>query len=183
MNLRLTLMMVTATVVGYTLIYSSNEWLFKGTEFAPGMAWVYLPAGVRLVCTLLFAEAGVIGILIASLLTSSLFEIFPGDPITSIGYCLISALAPYLSYRLTLRGMRLKRSLANLTTTNLVTFVLLYGLANPLLQHVWFALRGIDSYFWQGLVIMSIGDLIGSLIVVYVIKVLLYLFPPPPLPR
>jgi hypothetical protein len=43
-----------------------NEWLFTPFEFARGINWIYLPAGVRLLCTLLFAAAGAIGLLLVS---------------------------------------------------------------------------------------------------------------------
>lgn len=179
-KLRLNLLTVTITVVVYMLVYMTNDWLFKHIEFTQGIAWIYLPAGIRLICTLLFAEAGVLGILLASLLTSSIYALFPGDPVTTIGYSIISALAPYLAYRFTLQEMRLQRSLSNLTTTRLLACVLLYGLANPLLQLLWFVLRGVSYHFWSGLIVMSIGDLTGSLIVVYAIKILLSFVPLPP---
>ncbi|MQR00699.1 MASE1 domain-containing protein [Glaciimonas soli] len=178
-KLRLNLLTITTTVIVYMLVYMTNDWLFKHIEFTQGIAWIYLPAGIRLICTLLFAEAGVFGILLASILTSSIYAIFPGDPVTTIGYSAISALAPYLAYRFTLQEMRLQRSLSNLTTTRLLTCILLYGLANPLLQLVWFVMRGISYHFWSGLVVMSIGDLTGSLIVVYAIKFLLSFVPLP----
>lgn len=176
---RLHLLTVAITVAAYMLVYMTNDWLFKHIEFTQGIAWIYLPAGIRLICTLLFAEAGVFGILIASLLTSSIYAIFPGDPVTTIGYSVISALAPYLAYRFTLQEMRLQPSLGNLTTTRLLACILLYGLTNPLLQLMWFVMRGISYHFWSGLIVMSIGDLTGSLIVVYAIKILLSFFPVP----
>lgn len=179
-NWRLNLLTAVATMVSYVLIYTANEWLFRRTEFTQGIAWIYLPAGIRLICTLLFAEAGAIGILIASLLTANIYRIFPGDHVTAIGYSVISALAPYLAYRFTLQEMHLQRSLVNLTTSRLMACILLYGLTNPLLQHVWFAFRGVAHHFWSGLIVMSIGDLMGSLIVVYAIKILLSFLPLPP---
>ncbi len=50
-----------------------NDQLFRRLEFAPGINWIYLPAGARLLCTLLFAEAGAIGLLIVSWLVSFLY--------------------------------------------------------------------------------------------------------------
>ncbi|PRC94687.1 hypothetical protein [Solimicrobium silvestre] len=173
------LLTVAFVVVAYTLSYMLNDWLFKQIEFTQGVAWVYLPAGLRLICTLLFAEAGVLGILFGSLLTSSMYALFPGDPITTIGYSLISALAPYFAYRYTLQEMRLERSLSNLTTTNLLICILLYGLCNPLLQLAWFIMRGVSSHYLPSLIVMSIGDLTGSLIVVYAFKTLLSFVPLP----
>ncbi|EJL87512.1 hypothetical protein PMI16_02856 [Herbaspirillum sp. CF444] len=178
-RLRLGLATATVTAVCYLLSYMANDWLFKQTEFTQGIAWIYLPAGVRLICTLLFAEAALVGIFVASLLAACLYNLFPADPVTTVGYALISALAPYLAYRFTLEGMDLRRSLTNLTTARLMLCVLIYALSNPLLQLIWFAFRGVSYHFWSGLIVMSIGDLIGSLIVVYAIKTLLSFMPLP----
>lgn len=84
-KLRLNLLTVGSTAIVYMLVYMTNDWLFKHIEFAQGIAWIYLPAGIRLICTLLFAEAGVLGILIGSLLASSVYALFPGDPVTTVG--------------------------------------------------------------------------------------------------
>ena len=58
--------MATATVVLFLSMIALNELLFTRLEFARGINWIYLPAGMRLLCILLFAEAGAIGLLIAS---------------------------------------------------------------------------------------------------------------------
>lgn len=168
-----------ATALCYFLFYALNECLFRRTEFTEGIAWIYLPAGVRLICTLLFAEAGCVGLLVGSLLTATTYRLFPHDPVTVAGYCLISATAPYLAYRLTLSGMELGRNLGNLTTSRLMACILLYALSNPLLQLTWFVMRGVYPDFWSGLIVMSIGDLFGSLLVAYLCKLLLSLLPLP----
>ena len=173
--LRTHLAAVAGTALCYFLFYSINEWLFRRTQFTEGIAWIYLPAGVRLICTLLFAEAGCVGLLVGSLATAATYQLFPHD--------LISAGAPYLAYRLTLSGLDLGRNLSNLNTTRLMACILLYALSNPLLQLIWFVMRGVYPDFWSGLIVMSIGDLSGSLIVVYLCKLLLSLLPRLPLPR
>ncbi|WP_241821455.1 hypothetical protein [Herbaspirillum sp. C7C8] len=181
--LRTHLAAIAGTALCYFLFYSINEWLFRRTQFTEGIAWIYLPAGVRLICTLLFAEAGCVGLLVGSLATAATYQLFPHDLVTAAGYCLISAAAPYLAYRLTLSGLDLGRNLVNLNTTRLMACILLYALSNPLFQLIWFVLRGVYPDFWSGLVVMSIGDLSGSLIVVYLCKLLLSLLPRRPLPR
>ena len=181
--LRTHLAAIAGTALCYFLFYSINEWLFRRTQFTEGIAWIYLPAGVRLICTLLFAEAGCVGLLVGSLATAATYQLFPHDLIAAAGYCLISAGAPYLAYRLTLSGMDLGRNLGNLNTTRLMACVLLSALSNPLFRLYWFGVRGDLPDFWSGLIVMSIGDLSGSLIVVYLCKLLLSMLPRMPLPR
>ena len=61
-HFRLQFMMVLATIVLFLLMLAINEWLFKQAEYLPGINWIYLPAGVRLLSTLLFGGAGAIEI-------------------------------------------------------------------------------------------------------------------------
>lgn len=61
-NTRLQVSMVAVTMVAFLLMLIVNEWLFSRFEFARGINWIYLPAGMRLLCILLFAEAGAVGL-------------------------------------------------------------------------------------------------------------------------
>ena len=51
----------------------------------------------------------------------------------------------------------------------LLVLSLVYAIASPLLHHLWFALRGQDDLL-QGFLVMFVGDLTGTLIVLYAIK-------------
>jgi hypothetical protein len=57
-QIRMQITMVLATIVLFLLMLAINEWLFKYAEFVPGINWIYLPAGVRLLSTLLFGGPG-----------------------------------------------------------------------------------------------------------------------------
>jgi hypothetical protein len=174
-NLRLQSAMVLATIVLFSAMLAINEWLFRRFEFTPGINLVYLPAGMRLLCTLLFAEAGAIGLLIVSWIVS-FFLFFPGQFDRPFWGGILATLAPYLVYR-GARGLYgLDASLANLTPRRLLVLVLAYSIASPLLHHVYFALNGQDDLL-RGFVAMFVGDLSGTLIVIYTIKGLLSLAP------
>lgn len=165
--------MVLATIVLFSAMLAVNEWLFHRFEFAPGINFVYLPAGMRLLCTLLFAEAGAVGLLLVSWAVSfALF--FPGQFQRPFVGGIIAAAAPYLVYRLARGLYGMQASLANLTPVRLLVLVLAYSLASPLLHHLYFAFMGQDRLL-PGFVAMFIGDLTGTLIVIYGIKALLLL--------
>ena len=51
--------MVVFTMVLFVATLALNEWLFSGLEFVKGINWIYLPAGVRLLSTLLFGASGI----------------------------------------------------------------------------------------------------------------------------
>jgi hypothetical protein len=174
-SFRLQLAYVLATMVMFAVLLALNDWLFARLEFVPGINWVYLPAGLRLLCPLLFAEAGVVGLLLVSWIASFAF-LFPGQFERPFWGGLIAAAAPYGVYRAARRAWGLDVSLANLTPRRLLVLCLGCSVASPLLHHVYFALRG-DTGLAHTFVAMFVGDLNGALIVLYGVKALLSLAP------
>ena len=162
------LLLVLATVILFCLAFALNEWLLRPLEYTPGINWIYLPAGMRLLCTLLFGSAGAIGLLIASWLVS--FYLFPDDVLRAAVGGIIATIAPYLVYRIARRVYGLEGSLVNLTPARLLACILAYSFMSPLLHHIWFALRGDSVNLVSGFFAMFIGDLVGTLIVVYAMK-------------
>lgn len=170
---RLQFYSVLATTALYFGAFNLNLLVFSTLEFAPGVNWIFLPAGLRLLSTLLLAEEGAIGILLASLLITH----SPNtqlDGITGIGAACISAGAPYLTYRLALLyGM--PSNLHQLSAATLSALIVIYSAMSALLHQLWFVERGISPSLITGFGAMFIGDLAGTLIVVYAMKMLLAL--------
>ena len=171
-------------VAGTALVFLAtillNELLFTHFEFAPGINMIYLPAGVRLLSVLLFAEAGAIGLLLASW-GICFFYMFPDDPLRSFIGGILSALAPYLAYR-ALLASGVGASLRGMSGQRLFCFALLFSVMSPALHHVWFALTG-GQDLWHGFVAMFTGDLAGTLIVLYGARLALNVFSPGPAAR
>ncbi len=165
--------MAAGTAVLFLGALALNEFLFKRFEFAAGISWIYLPAGVRLLCTLLFAEAGAIGILFASWFIC-FFHFFPDDPLRSFAGGILAALAPWLTYRALTAG-RIGTSLAGLGPWRLLGCAVAFSIASPALHHIWFALQGQREGLLDGFVVMASGDFVGTLIVLYTAKLLLSL--------
>ena len=59
---------IIACALTYTLLFYLSDWLTAFLEAAPGVNWIYLPAGLRLFLVLIFGLSGAIGISIASIL-------------------------------------------------------------------------------------------------------------------
>ncbi|MEJ7931077.1 hypothetical protein WG922_13960 [Ramlibacter sp. AN1015] len=169
---------ILATCLLFLAALVVNTWLFQALEFVPGINWVYLPAGVRLLCTLLFAEAGAIGLVLVSIAVSALY-FFPHDLERALVGGVIGGLAPWLVYRAARHFGGLSSSLANLSSARLLALCVAYALGNSLLHHVYFALDG-QTGLAEGFVAMFVGDLNGSLLVLYGVKALLVLLAPAP---
>ena len=149
--------MVVFTMVLFVATLAVNEWLFSGLEFVKGINWIYLPAGVRLLSTLLFGASGALGLLLVSWLVSFVY-FFPNDPWRAFAGGILAATGPFLVYRLAQRMYGLQATLANLSG----------------LHHIWFVLSSDPSNLLSGFSIMFIGDLTGTLIVIYAMKAVLW---------
>jgi len=161
------------TALGFILFTGLNQLLFQAFEHTRGIDWIYLPAGVRLLCTLLFGFTGTLGLFLGSLVTS-FFYYFPDAPVRALAGSLVSALAPYLAYILAQNTMRLRPSLSNLTARKLLACALLYAACNALLHLLWFVItKEAGPHPVHSTLIMFTGDLLGSLLVVYLFKHLL----------
>lgn len=171
-HLRLNLAMVAATVILFLFALAVNELLFNRLVFVVGVNWIYLPAGARLLCTLLFAEAGAVGLLIASLLVN-FFYYFPNDPVRAVAGALLATIAPYGVYLVARHVYGLRASLANLSPAKLLQCAVMFSIAGPLLHHLWFAYYEHKADLAASFVAMVTGDLSGTLIVLYAARWLL----------
>jgi hypothetical protein len=165
-QLKLHLSMVGTTMLLFVVALAFNELLFTRLEFAAGVNWIYLPAGIRLLCTLLFAEAGAVGLLIVSWLVCFCY-FFPNDPVRSLVGGILAAIAPYGVYLIARQVYGLKASLTNLSSINLLQCALMFSVASPLLHHLWFAFYEHKPDLLRSFVAMFTGDFAGTLIVLY----------------
>jgi hypothetical protein len=87
----------------------------------------------------------------------------------------ISAAMPYLAYRIALHfGM--PPSLENLSVKILFALTVFYALLNSAAHSGWYRLRDVSPDTLNTFFVMFIGDLIGTLIIIYTIKFTLVLF-------
>jgi hypothetical protein len=168
---RLNVYMIVGTLFLHGSLMVLNELFFQRAEFLKGIGWIYLPAGTRLLCTLLFGRAGMLGLLISSWFACYWYY-FPGDAVRTTTGAIASAVGPYLVYLIARREYGLCASLTNLTPARLLAFAVGCSVASPLLHHLWFSLHG-DSNLLPGFLVMCVGDLAGTLIVLYTAKAIL----------
>jgi hypothetical protein len=175
-SLRFHFFSVTGTAAIFIFSLWANQEIFTHSEFVRGVNWIYLPAGIRLLATLLLGGDGALGLLLASWLVD-FFYFFPNDALRSFVGGIIATVAPYAVYRLAQEIYGLRASLTNLTAKRLLVLVLAYSIASPLLHHLWFFLRGDTQNIVNRFFAMFVGDLLGTLIVIYTMKGLLAFLP------
>lgn len=168
-SIRQFLAMVLATMIMFGAALLINELLFKQLEFAEGINWIYLPAGVRLLATLLFAEAGAIGLLAVSWLYC-FFILFPHEPVRAFAGGILASVAPYLVYLGARRWLDLQGALANLAAWQVLACAVAYSLASPLLHHLWFALYEGRGNLLGSFAVMALGDLTGTVLLLFFTK-------------
>jgi hypothetical protein len=170
---RMNMIMVVGTIFLHGTMMVLNELFFRRAEFLQGIGWIYLPAGTRLLCTLLFGEAGAVGLLITGW-CACYWYYFPGDALRATTGTIAGTLGPYFVYLIAQREFGLRASLTNLTPRRLLICAVSCAFASPLLHHLWFSLHG-DTDLLPGFLVMCIGDLAGTLLVLYIAKALLSL--------
>lgn len=153
----------------YALLFYANDWLTAFLEVAPGVNWIYLPAGLRLFLVLIFGLSGAIGIAIASTLIT-LGRDLSDDIIGIVGIGLISGFGPYLARLMVIRNLKINADLSNLNFQMIAISVLVFALLSAGLHQLWFVLIGIPSGSFSNAVAMLIGDILGALLFISICK-------------
>lgn len=164
------------TIFVFLALNRVNEFVFGPFEHSAGINWVFLPAGIRLLATLLFGAAGFLGLLLVSLYLNFQHFVFP-DQVRALSGAIAGAGGPYLAYLFAKHWFDLGPWLKNLTAQRLLVTGVLCGIMSPAFHHafMWVQTGLVD---WTALGVMMTGDIVGILIVLYLAKGLIVLTDP-----
>ncbi|MBU3625220.1 hypothetical protein ICN48_03040 [Polynucleobacter sp. JS-Safj-400b-B2] len=158
------------SAMAYTLLFYFNSWLTNSIAFGLGVSWIYLPAGLRLFLTLIFGLPGAIGIAVASFLISYHGD-FSQDVTVCIGVGIISGFVPYLARYFAFRNIRLESDLSNLNFPKLIACILTFSLLSAGFHQWRFSMMTLeDAGSLNHFVVMFIGDVLGSFLLIALIK-------------
>ena len=158
------------SAASYGFLFYANDWLTSTLAFSLGVNWVFLPAGLRLFLTLVFALPGALGIAVVSMLIFW-FGAFPQDLVTCIGVGLVSGFAPYIARIFVLDNLSISADLSDLSLPKLLMCILIYAFLSSGMHQWWFAIRGLDNTgILNHFFVMFIGDVIGTILLIAVIK-------------
>lgn len=169
---------VVISALAYAGLFYINAWLTAHLIYGLGVNWIYLPAGLRLLLTLIFGLPAALGIAISSFVISYSGD-FSQEIVTCIGIGLISGFAPYLAKILVLTNIQLQSDLSNLNIQRLLACILIYSLLSAGLHQWWFVARGLDETgSIKHFLVMLIGDVLGTVVLIGLIKFALDLMKP-----
>jgi hypothetical protein len=156
------------TLLAFLSLNWINELVFIQIEQSNGVNWVFIPAGIRLLATMLFGFAGFEGLLLAGIYLNFFHFSFDSDFRAWSG-AVAGALGPYLAALLFKHWFYLEPRLKRLTAHRLLFTGVLCGLLSPVFHHtfIWILTGRVD---WIALFAMIIGDTAGILIVLYLAK-------------
>jgi glucose-6-phosphate-specific signal transduction histidine kinase len=140
----------------------------------PNIAWLFLPAGVRLILIVVFEERSLLGLFLGSISTGLIFN----DLNLSLGLItlisLVATLATYLAYRIVKRfKFELDGDLRNLNLDTITSLALSAALLSTLGHHLVFKLNeGIfGKQVLTSVMTFFVGDLVGTLVILVLVFV------------
>ena len=139
---------------------------------APNIAWLFLPAGVRLILFMVFEEKSLLGLFLGAMTTGWIFNELNLSLWLISFISLIATLAPYLAYRIVKRyHFELSGDLGQLNLDTIASLALGVALLSTLGHHLVFKLNE-GIFGMQGLtsvLTFFAGDLVGTLVILVLV--------------
>ena len=155
----------------WVALYKLNAILFSSIGVGHFITWIFLPAAIRMLSVMLLDWIGAAGLFIGAVITSApVVSHNFSEAITLAG---LSALGPVLAVTLCTRWLRMPSNLAGLNPRQLSLFGLIGALCNVIPHNVYFYFASRMQSPFEGLVPMFVGDLLGTVIILYVAALIL----------
>jgi hypothetical protein len=151
-----------------------NKEVLSATNFSTGVELVYLPAGIRLILVLIFGIWGAIGIAFANLFLVTM-NIGHQSPEAIVINSVIAGFVPLLALRAVQRLLGVDHDLSSLRPIHLPLLALAVSVTTPVAFNIQFVALGVTqvSYLFENLSAMMLGDFLGCLVALAVLRVIL----------
>jgi len=163
---RFAFLQVFGTAAIWVVLFRFNDWLFGYIELSQVISWVFVPAAVRLLCVMLFGLSGALGIWLGALLTNHAFT----GPSQSLIVATLSAGGPVVAMLIGKRWLRISSSLHGITPAKLFQLSVLAATCNAIPHNFYFWVIGMVPDPVTGVGPMFVGDLLGTLLVLYALR-------------
>jgi len=150
----------------WVVLYLLNNWLFSEVYLNSFISWIFLPAAIRMLAVMINGWAGVLGLFLGAILTN--LSQLHLEPINVLVLAGLSALGPLAAVHLCTRWLKLPVDFAGLQRSQLLVFAVTGAIFNVFPHNLFFYMTGMSDDAWSGVLPMFVGDLAGTLIVLYV---------------
>lgn len=156
-------------------LYWLNDWVFHFLEKTQAANWIFLPAALRLIAVLVWGVPGALGLWLGTTVTSS--QVFGAWTPAVLIAAPMSALAPLLAVAVMRGPLRLRPDLGGLSIGDLTQLALANATCSAMLHSLAFLVLNDPIANPADIFVMLVGDLIGTLVVLYVVKLALAALP------
>jgi len=163
---------VIACALFYYMAFSLNKFIFDEYDFSFGVNWVFVPSGLQLVLVLTAVEDAALGITLTSWPIGFLYYPLESDLRTMITG-VITGISPLLARIISFDLLRIEADLRNLSFQAIVQMSFIFSFLSAALHQLWFFYNGVSDQFINSLLVMAIGNVLGTLVVLSVIKLVL----------
>lgn len=163
--------LVLACAIFYYLVFYFNKLLFDTYEFSYGVNWIFIPSGFQLLLVLTAIVDGAIGIALASFIIG--LEIYYLDSVArTLITALISGGSPLLARKICIDFLSIDKELIKITPKAILQMSVVFALISATLHQLWFFFNGKSDAFLQSLLVMALGNLLGTTLVLTAIRLL-----------
>ncbi len=133
--------------------------------------FIYLPSGIRLLAVSIFGWVGIFGILLGWVLCYLLM----GEKtfLESVGLGLLSGATAYLALWVWKWHYEIDNAFEKITSRLVISLVFISALISALVRFLYLEIQNAETIFIDIFVIGLTGDLLGSFVVLYTIKLVL----------
>jgi hypothetical protein len=156
-------------------LYWLNDWAFHFLAKTQAASWIFLPAALRLIAVLVWGWPGALGLWVGAIVTSS--QVFGNWTPAVLIAAPMTALAPLMAVALMREPLALKPDLGGLSASALAQLALVNATGSALLHCLAFIVLNDPIANPADIFTMLIGDLVGTLVVLYGMKLLLSALP------
>ena len=168
------ILFVLGVALAWLMLYELNNWLFSRIHLTGFISWIFLPAASRMFAVMVGGWAGTLGLFFGAILTN--LSLLKYEPFNIVMLAGLSALGPLVAFNLCTRWLKLPRDLAGLQHSQLFVFAVAGAIFNSFPHNLYFYFKGLSPDAWSGVVPMFVGDLAGTLIVLYLASFAIRLF-------
>jgi hypothetical protein len=163
---------VAAYAVIYYAFFKFNLLIFDQFTYSYGVHWIFIPSGIQLVLVLSAMESAAMGIVIASWFMG--YEsFFTGSLLFTFVTGWIAGLSPLIARKIALDFLHIEEDLGNLTFKGIVQTSIIFALISATLHQLWYYYTEVSEMFVENFFVMAVGNLLGTLIVLTLIKLML----------